>query len=250
MNPEISHFLSNNVTLVIVAVIAVFFVLFRGANVNNRGGCLRTIVVVILLYGIYKYFTGSGSLLDLLPGRAGQLAQGTSAGMSMTNAQYLMCLQSGIGQTQLQKPAQTMCASQSGAALSTCLANVLCTQGGDAGCSVKTQCQFQQTVGGVPGNTGKGIVKTVLCALVHVDACDALPPLAYPAMATLTIRTDINYTNCLTTYRSQLRLYPQDGCGLPKSGALSQYNQCVASAISATSNGTALTAYCNTLPAN
>ncbi len=255
MNPQLSHLISNNVTLTIVIVaVVVYMVMFRGANVNNRGGCLRTIAVVLLLFALFKYFTGSGSLLDLLPGKPGEVGRGVETGASMTESQYTTCLQNGIHQMQLQQPAQSMCAGMSGDDLSNCLGNVLCSQGSDAGCNIKTQCQFQNAVGGVPGNTGKGIIKSVLCTLIPVSACAASPALKYPSAASSSssVRTDTNYTDCLTRMRVGLGLTSSDGCGQPQGSTadISRYNQCVANAITAKQNSPSLAASCNSEPTN
>jgi hypothetical protein len=175
VNIDIPHFVANHVVLCIGVVIFVFMVLRRGMTFGNMFsmGFFKIIFWVALIYAFYSYATGTGSPLKMLPGFTGNVVQGVAAGADATDAKYEQCLTNSIVSMQLGATSRQFCSNTKATdEWETCMAGVLCNQGGDAGCQLKTQCQFQNKVAGVPGAVGKGILRSLFCSVVPLDSCN------------------------------------------------------------------------------
>ena len=168
------HWLSTHVVACILILIFIYMVLFRGLTVRSGGsGFIKIVALVLFAAAAYTYFIQKvGSAAQLLPGFAGSVPWATEGGMNAGRDAYDKCLTNSVIAAGLVPQSKQLCSNaKTVPEWEQCMGGaVLCSQGGDAGCLRKTQCDAQAE-GNIPNSLLKGIVRAILTPLVNLVRC-------------------------------------------------------------------------------
>jgi hypothetical protein len=168
------HWLSTHVVACILILIFIYMVLFKGLSRTNGGsGFMKIVALVLFAAAAYTYFVQkAGSAAQLLPGFAGTVAQGTERAMGANGEAYDKCLTNAVIATGLVPRSKQYCSNtRTVPEWEKCMGStVLCSQGGDAGCLRKTECDAQAE-GSIPQNLLQGILRAILAPLVGLLTC-------------------------------------------------------------------------------
>jgi hypothetical protein len=174
LNP--AHWISTHVVTCLLIAILIYMVLFKGTTFFKMRGFVKIAALVVLAATAYAYFVpGKGprpGMAHFLPGFTGTAAKGVDSGMQARRDAYDKCLTQGVIASHLVPQSQQLCATQTAPdGWERCMGGtVLCGQGGDAGCLVKTQCDAQ-VEGSTPANLLKGLARAILAPLVSLFRC-------------------------------------------------------------------------------